>query len=212
VCSERASRSLGTWLADGSGMHTHRSLAAALLSLSLVAPAVASAEDEAVPVVSEHRFEVVGPSFGIGHFAAPSSDYSRGIATLAVDARYAHASGHGVMARYAYGTNVWGEGSGIELDYLYRAILAGHQDVSLGLDFTLGPTAAWLEHDEQTLATGMHLGGNAGVSLDFRAFNFVLSLGGQYRLLIPTDARLDGGPAGPAHAITGTLGAGFTFY
>jgi len=189
-----------------------RPLAAALLSLSFVAPSAARAEEEAVPAVAEHRFDLVGPSVGIGHFAAPSSDYSRFIGTVAADARYAHASGHGVMLRFAYGTNVWGEGFGVELDYLYRAILAGQRDVSLGLDFTLGPTATWLEHDEQTIARGTHLGGNAGVSLDFRAFNFLLSLGGQYRLLIPTDARLDGAPAGPAHAITGTLGAGFTFY
>jgi hypothetical protein len=196
-------------------MQRHRSLgavAAALLSMALATPSVASADDEPIPTAPEHRFDLVGPSFGIGHFAAPSSDYSRTIATVAADARYAHASGHGLMLRFAYGTNLWGEGSGIELDYLFRAVLTGDRDVSLGLDFTIGPTAAWLDHDEQTLATGAHLGGNGGVSLDFRAFNFVLSLGGQYRLLVPTDARLDGAPAGPAHAITGTLGAGFTFY
>lgn len=193
-------------------MHRPRSFLAAALAVSLMAPALASAEDELVPMAPEHRFDLVGPSFGIGHFAVPSSNYSRTIGTLTADARYAHASGHGVMARFAYATNVWGEGFGVELDYLYRAIVAGDQDLSLGLDFTLGPTVAWLEHDEQTLATGAHFGGNAGVSLDFRAYNFVLSLGGQYRILVPTDARLDGQPAGPAHVITGTLGAGFTFY
>lgn len=190
-----------------------RALALALFSLSCVAPSFARAEDEPAEAVAEHRFDVVGPSLGIGHFAVPSSDdYSRFIGAAAADARYAHASGHGVMLRLAYGTNVWGEGFGGELDYLYRVILAGDLDVSLGLDFTLGPTVAWLRHDEQTIAQGVHFGGNAGVSLDLRAFNFILSLGGQYRLLIPTETRLDGDPAGPAHVITGTLGAGLTFY
>src|SRR5690606_14690488 len=112
------SPSLGMSLADRGGMQRHRSsslLAAALLAMMLVAPPLASAEDELVPVVPEHRFDLVGPSFGPGHFAAPSSDYSRGIVMSAIDARYAHASGHGVMARFAYGTNIWGEGFGVEL-------------------------------------------------------------------------------------------------
>ena len=56
------------------------------------------------------------------------------------------------------------------------------------------------------------LGGNAGLSLDLRVYNFVLSLGAQYRVLIPDGAALNGGASGPEHALTATLGAGFGFW
>ena len=192
-------------------MQRARSIAAALSAafLSLVLPVTALADEPPPP---EHRIELVGPSVGIGHFAVPSTGYSRGFGTLAIDLRYAHASGHGVMVRGAWGSNVWGEGYGLELDYLVRAILTGDRDLSLGLDFTLGPSAATLEHNEQTLAVGAYFGGNGGISLDFRAYNFVLSLGAQYRFLVPAGERLDGAGAAPAHVLTATLGAGVTFY
>jgi hypothetical protein len=164
------------------------------------------------PTVPEHRIEVVGPSFGPAFFHVPSSNYSRAIFMGIVDVRYAHQSGHGVSARGAWGTNVWGEGFGAEVDYPHRLILAGHTDLSLGVDLSVGATVAGLAHNEQTIAAGLHLGGNAGASLDFRTYNFTLSLAVRYRLLVPTELRLDGQPAGPAQIFSATLGAGFSFY
>ncbi len=197
-------------------MTSIRSLAAGVaLALTLSSlPMLARADDEIpdAPRAPVHRVDVVLPSVGLGHYAAPDASYARNIGTVSADVRYAHRSGHGVMLRLAYGTNVWGEAWGGELDYLYRVLLVGHEDISLGVDLTLGPTVSGFDHDQATLAVGVHLGGNGGVSLDLRARNFIASLGGQYRLFVPLEPALNGGDAGVAHAFTASIGAGFTFY
>ncbi|AKF11032.1 hypothetical protein [Sandaracinus amylolyticus] len=181
------------------------------LSLS-TAPARADDRTLAELELPEHRVDVVLPSAGLGWFTSPSTGYDRIVFTLSVDVRYAHRTGHGAMVRGAYGTNVWGEAMAIELDYLYRAHLVGDQHLSLALDAMIGATVASFDHDEERLAVGAHLGGNAGLSLDLRVRNFIVALGVQYRLLVPTERTLGGNEAGVEHAITGTLGLGFTFY
>lgn len=201
-------------------MHTsnlHHSLLVAVFAslVALAIPSFALADEPAsgaAEPVPEHRVDLVIPSLGIGHFTAPTSGYQQTILTLAVDLRYAHRSGHGVMARYAVGTNGWGGGHGGDLDYLYRIALGGDRHVSTSLDAMIGPTLAVLDHNEGLLPVGLHYGGNAALSLDFRARNFVLALGTQYRLLVPTERAINGGPTGVQHAITATLGFGFTFY
>lgn len=184
----------------------------ALAFLALPTTALAQPEHAPDPNVPVHRVDVLVPLAGIGGFFAPAADYDRLIVTLGVEVRYAHRSGHGVLGRATWGTNVWGEGWGGEIDYLYRVPLAGDRQTSLGLDLMAGVTLAGLRHNEQTLPTGFHPGANVGVSLDFRSHSFVVSLGGRYRVLVPVEAALDGTGAGPAHVVTGTLGAGFTFY
>jgi len=148
----------------------------------------------------------------MGWFTSPSTGYDRGIGTLSIDFRYAHRSGHGTMARVAHGTNLWGGATALEVDYLYRAHLAGDRRLSLALDTMIGGSIALFDHNEDRLAEGVHLGGNAGLSLDLRVHNFILALGAQYRVLVPTEDARNGLDAGVEHAITGTLGLGFTFY
>ncbi len=189
-----------------------RMMLIALALSTITAHALADSPDAHAPTQPEHRVDVVIPSVGLGWFVAPAADYDRVILTGAVDVRYAHRSGHGVMARAAFGSTFWGGGTGGDLDYLYRTTLAGDRHLSLGLDLMAGLTVAELEHDEDTLPVGWHVGGNTSLSLDLRARNFVVSLGGQYRAIFPTEAAPNGGATGPEHALTATLGLGFTFY
>lgn len=196
------------------GMTIRRTCAAPFaVALALSLPAVAMAEEP--PAAPEHRFDVL-TAIGYGHFNVPSSEFSTNdVLTFSLELRYAHQSGHGALLRGIWGANLrpwFGQGYGVDLDYLGRVPIAGHEDVSLALDFTVGGTAVGLDHESQSIPAGAHLGANAGVSLDFRAYNFIVSVGAQYRLLVPTEGRLDGGPAGPAHFVHGALALGFTFY
>ncbi|HEY8430933.1 MAG TPA: hypothetical protein VIL20_21290 [Sandaracinaceae bacterium] len=183
---------------------------AVVLALSL--PAAASADEPAAP---EHRFDVL-THLGYGYFDVPASSFSTDdLWTFSLELRYAHASGHGALLRGTWGVVLdfpSGEGYGVELDYLGRVPIAGDEDLSLALDVTVGGTVAGLDHGSQRIPTGAHLGGNAGLTLDLRAYNFVASVGACYRLLVPLEERLDGEPAGPAHLVTAVLGLGFTFY
>ncbi len=159
-----------------------------------------------------YRLDIMIPSVGVGLFSAPTSGYERTILTLSVDVRLVSRGGHGGMVRVAHGSTLWGSATAVELDYVFRARLAGDDRFGLGLDSTIGTTLASFAHNEATIPTGLALGGNVGLSLDFRAYGFVVSLGAQYRLLVPTEAALNGGASGPEHAITGTLGLGFGFW
>ena len=160
----------------------------------------------------EHRVDIVGPSVGVGHLLAPTVDYGEEIVLAHVEVRYAHGSGSGMLVRGGYGSNGWGEGYGGELDYLHRFLLVGDADVSLGIDLTLGLTAAGLDHTDERFPAGFHAGGNAGVSLDARFFNFMISLGAQYRLLAPEESAPNGGPTGLLSLWSATLGFGVSIY
>jgi hypothetical protein len=158
------------------------------------------------------RIDVVLPSVGLGFFAAPSVGYTRSIFAMSGELRWAYRDEHGGTMRVAYGTTVWGAGYGLDLDYTYRARLAGDLHTSLALDMMVGPTVAILEHNESLLPVGVHVGGNAGLSLDLRLRNFIVALGAQYRLLVGTEPALGGGRTGAEHVLTATLGVGFTLY
>ncbi len=177
-----------------------------------LAPALALAQEDARTDEPNVRVDAVFPSAGFGGFFAPDAHYSRGIFIAGLETRWTHASGHGGMVRGAWGTSVWGSGYGADLAYLYRARLVGDRDVSLSLDSMIGPTFAALEHNEDSLPLGVEVGGHLSFSLDFRARNFILALGLQYRVLFPTQAAIDGSSAGAQHVLTGTLGVGFTIY
>lgn len=205
-------------------MKTPSLLVAALLLV--VSPRAAAAQDTAAALESPQvvdapaaestaptwRLDVEFPSVGLGWFAAPAAGYDREIANYGGNARIVSPSGHGGLLRIMEGTNVWGSAIGAETDYLFRVRLVGDDRFGLGLDTSVGATVAWFSHNEGTLPTGLALGGNAGLSLDFRAYGFVVSLGAQYHLLVPTEGALNGGPSGAEHAITGTIGLGFGFW
>ena len=204
-------------------MHSHRLLLVlallALTSTALPSTALADPGDDtattpapAADAEPEHRVDVIIPTAGLGLFMAPTSGYQSTILLLGIEGRYAHRSGHGAMLRLSSATNGWGGATGGDLDYLYRVRLAGHQHVSLGLDLMAGLTVAVLHHNEALIPVGAHTGGNAGFSLDFRARNFVVGIGAQYRVLIPSERALNGGDAGVEHAATAALSLGFTFY
>jgi hypothetical protein len=178
---------------------------------ALEAPASAASAASA-PSAPDYRLDVTVPSAGIGWFSAPAGHYDATIFTLSGDVRIVERHGHGAMLRVAHGTNIWGGGTAVELDYVYRLRLAGDDRFGLGLDTTVGMTIASLSHNEATIPDGLAVGGNTGLSLDFRAYGFVVSLGGQYRLLLPQEAALNGGASGPEHALTVTLGLGFGFW
>lgn len=194
-------------------MTTTRILGIALLLSSATLPLAASAQDrnDEASAEPEHRVDIILPAFGIGYFAVPATSYERAIATVGLDLRYASRSGHGAMLRATYATTLWGSAYGMDVDYLFRARLAGDRHLSLALDFMIGGTVAMLEHNENTLAIGPHVGGNAGVSLDFRVHNFIVALGAQYRLMAGAQAAGDGS-TNPEHVLTATLGVGLTFY
>jgi hypothetical protein len=180
------------------------------------APAAASEEpasDVAATSTSPRwRLDFGAPSLGYGGFFAPAARYEREIAALSFDARIVESHGHGVMLRYMLGVSLWGHGQGFDLDYVYRARLAGDDRVGLGLDMMAGLTAGALSHTEETVPSGGVAGGNASLQLDLRIYGFVVSGGFQYRLLLPTEAARNGGPIGPEHAVTATLGLGFGFW
>lgn len=191
----------------------------ALVLALFVSPLAASAQDAVLEQEERpahrapaYRLDFTGPSVGIGMFSAPTGGYESTILTIAGDVRLVSAEGHGGMVRVAHGFRLGGGATAVELDYVFRARLAGDDRLGLGLDTTVGPTLAWFSHNEGSIPTGLALGGNAGLSLDFRAYGFVVSLGGQYRLLLPTEGAINGGPSGPEHAITATLGFGFGFW
>lgn len=197
---------------------------AALLSVLLAAPTV-SAQDadslasptleiEALPAprAPSWRLDVLVPTGGFGWFTVPTASYDRLIATMTLDVRLVGESGHGAMVRPVFGTNLWGEGWGGDIDYVFRSRLYGDDVFGLGLDLNGGMTAAFLEHNETTIADGLAYGGNVGASLDLRAYNFAMTLGVQYRMLLPTTAPENGVATGPEHVLTFTFGGGFGFW
>jgi hypothetical protein len=197
-----------------------RILVALAMLLGSLAPLHASAQaaSTASPYLAPTRpqpawrLDVTAPSFGIGGFWAPAADYARTIFTWSLDVRMVAASGHGVMVRFAEGADIWGGGDGVELDWVGRVRLAGDDHFGLALDGMVGPTIAYLNHNEGTVPRGVTCGGNANLSLDFRAYGFVVSLAAQYRILMPAAPAPNGGPTGPEHALTATLGLGFGFW
>jgi hypothetical protein len=158
------------------------------------------------------RFDAMFPFVGMGGFFAPTASYSREFWASGLEARWAGARGHGGVARGTWGVTAFGSGYGADIGYLYRAGVTGDRDVSLAFDSMIGPTLAVLEHDEDTLPLGPHLGAHASFSLDLRVRNFLVGLGVQYRLLVPTRDAINGGPSGPEHVLTATVGLGFTIY
>jgi hypothetical protein len=190
----------------------HIALSAALftaLFVALSAPGAARAQESADP---GYRVDVLLPSMGLGWFDAPAADYERGIFVISAEVRVVERHGHGALVRVADGSTIWGGAMAVDADYVYRARLAGNDRLGLGLDVQTGLTVADFSHNEGTLPAGLAVGGNAGVSLDFRAYGFVVSLAGEYRLLAPQETALNGGPTGAEHALTATLGLGFGFW
>lgn len=181
---------------------------------TLESPYAEPSVEEVAPATSSPRWrlDVGAPGFGPGGFFAPAASYERSIVTMTFDVRFVESHGHGVMARYVWGTNLWGGGHGVDLDYVFRARLAGDDRFGLGLDTMAGMTLGALVHNDEEVPVGAVAGANVGLQLDLRLYGFVVSLGTQYRLLLPTETAANGGPIGPEHALTGTLGLGFGFW
>lgn len=154
------------------------------------------------------RLDFGVPAVGMGVFHAPAQSYDKGIMSATTDVRLVGISGHGAMVRYAFGTNIWGHGHGIEIDYVYRTRLSGDDRGGVGLDLMAGTSFGDVEHDENDVAQGAMIGANTAVQLDFRHYAFVVSFGAQYRGLVPLSSASGGDPV---HVLTGTIGLGFGF-
>ncbi len=193
---------------------------AAILPLALLVSSSAMAQElEEVevppPLPSTEpswRIDFIGPTVGIGAFLAPTVGYGRLILTLGGEVRFAHASGSGVLVRVAHGSNLWGGGTAVDLAYLHRLSILGTARKGGSIDFTLGPSFAWLSHNQGDVPTGATLGGQAGVALTGRDENFSASVGAQFHGFMPLEGAPNGGPTGFEMAITVMGGLGFGFY
>ena len=186
--------------------------------LALTSPALAQ-ELEPVEVPpplpsseAEWRLDILGPTVGIGVFLAPAVGYQQGLFTIGGEVRLAHRSGSGLLLRVAHGTNIWGGGTVTDLAYLHRVTLLGGARRGGGLDFAVGPSFAWLSHNQGDVPPGAALGGQAGIALQGREENFSASVGAQLHGFVPLQAAPNGGPTGFELAISVMGGLGFGFY
>lgn len=196
-----------------------RTLACSLVLLLGVPSSRAAAQEEDIeappPLPSNEptwRIDFIGPTVGIGAFLAPTVGYGRSILTLGGEVRFAHASGAGVLLRVAHGSNLWGGGTSVDLAYLHRLALVGNERKGGSVDFSLGPSFAWLSHNQGDVPVGASLGGQAGVALTGRDENFSASVGAQFHGFLPLQDAPNGGPTGLQMAITVMGGLGFGFF
>ena len=202
-------------------------LGALLLSFSLSAPAAAqdaaaldaptpatAPEAVAEPEVREehpHRevrldFEV--PSLGIGTWGS-----NAGIAGN-FGVLVAHRSGHGAAVHYRNVVQFFGANlSTWDAGYTYRFHAAG--DDWLGLGVTLGAGLSYGTGEDVQgfwssvngpMPDGDYAGGYTEASLDFRAYGFLVGIGGSYHALVPVSM-----PGDLQHAVEAHLTLGFGF-
>jgi len=188
--------------------------AALAASPALAQDASEVVEVSAAPSPSEPqwRLDILGPTIGIGVFLAPSVGYEQGLFTLGGEVRFAHESGNGALLRVAHGNNLWGGGTVIDLGYLYRLNVTGSAVRGASLDFTVGPSFAWLAHNQGDVPVGAAMGGEAGLGVHGRYDNFAASISGQLHGFAPLEGAPNGGPTGFEMAISLMGGLGFGFY
>jgi len=208
-----------------------RHLVLAFLVLVVPSPLAAQASASRAPLV---RVDFGGPSIGVGVSTLdPNLSVALGGHVTAV-----HRSGHGARVDFAQiiptsggflgASPASGGGWVLDLAYAYRLRVAGDDHLGLGLDVTGGVSAADLQFYQPTsglcvfegcsppapvaehVADGAQLGGNAGLSLDFRAYGFLFGIDARYRALLGLQAqpgdRLD------QHIFTASAYFGFGFY
>lgn len=188
---------------------------AVLFSCFATSPVLAENTEDAPPPVSEAlewRVDFHGPTIGIGAFLAPTVNYTQGILTFGGEVRLAHASGNGALVRVAHGTNLWGGGTAVDLAYLHRLDFVGNARNGGSIDFELGPSFAWLSHNQGDVPMGSVLGGQVGLAVQGRAENFSGFFGGQVHGYLPLEGAPNGGPTGFEMALTVMGGFGFGFY
>lgn len=174
------------------------------MAVALAAPPrPARADEPAQPL--EWRFDFAGPSVGVG----AATDTVQETWTLGVHATLAHASGHGLSIVGDYSFSGWLVGIMrqallLDLDYRYRLRLVGDDRFGLGLDLGIGPTAGRITGPSSTcfigpcepsvearVSDGAHLGPNALVSLDFRAWGFLVGIVVRGRVLVALEPVAD---------------------
>ena len=166
----------------------------------------------------EWRLDVMAPRFGVGYVLRDAGRDDL-FGELDLELRLVHATGHGVSLRGGIAVGGTSTYPMIDGDYVFRGQLLGDARLGLVLDVMAGLTGGTATDcvglfgcTNGPAIDGGRFGGNAGASLAFEAYGFVLDLDVRYRLLVPTDRALADEIWEPEHVLVVTGGIGFRFY